>query len=225
MNVLGIPGSLEQLLQPVKERAVRNGLFPHSFEQLWHLGNIGIYLQKIKRMYQQEHTGKRYNVLAESGAKAEYYLASELKLRLNQVEGYLFNNPQIIIGGKDAHGVGLTSFPDHILLTEHCFLYLETKNWSKEYLEANGEEKKNEIARQIGLTQQHLNDFMQERGIKARPEALIYDHQGTLGERIGKIKVIGDIGEVVQMVKNSQDSVTEYQEIVEVFMKLYAQKE
>lgn len=38
MEVLGIPGSLEQLLQPVRERAVRGGLFPHSFEQLWRLG-------------------------------------------------------------------------------------------------------------------------------------------------------------------------------------------
>lgn len=215
MKVLGLPGSLEQLLQPVKERAVRSGLFPPSFEHLWRLGDIGPYLQKIKRMYQQEQAGRRYNLLAESGAKAEYYLASELKLRLNQREGYLFNNPKIIMGGDDAHGVGLTSFPDHIVLTEHCFLYLETKNWSKEYLAANGKEKKNEIARQIGLTRQHLHGFMQERGIEARPEVLVYDHQRTLGEHIGKIKVVGEIAEIVQIVTGGQDAVGEYQKIVE----------
>lgn len=221
MKVISIPGSLEQLLKPVQERAVQVRLFPHSFEQLWHYGAIGSYLQKIQNIYQQGHPRKKYNIMREQGVKAEYYLASELKLRLNQIEGYLFNNPKIIIGGDYAGGLGLTSFPDHIVLTEHCFLYIETKNWSKEYLAVNGEEKKTEIARQIELTQKHLSDFLQEGKIAAPPEALVYDHQRTLGESIGKIKVVSDIGEIVKVVTSNQDSVMEYQKIVEMFMKLY----
>lgn len=222
MKVLGIPGSLEILLQPVQEIAERRQLFPHDFETLLRQGDVGHYLAKIKRIYRQGLAKKPYNRLIEQGVKAEYYLASELRRELHAIEGYLFNNFSIDIRDDQVKGVGLSSFPDHLLITRNSFMYIETKNWSWEYLVIDENEKKAEITQQVEMTQKHLAHFLQEQGIKARPEVLVYDHQRTLGERIGKVKVAGDVGEIVQMVRNSHDSVPEYQKMVDVLKRVGA---
>ncbi|MDO8655689.1 MAG: nuclease-related domain-containing protein [Nanoarchaeota archaeon] len=238
MEIIGIPGSLENILKPVREIAERRQLFPHNFEQLQRQGDIGHYLAKIKQIYQQELAKKPYNRLLEPGIKAEYYLASELKMKLHEMDGYLFNNPSIDIRDNQVKGVGLSSFPDHLLITRNRFLYLETKNWSKEYLAVNGEKKKAEINQQVELTQKHLARFLMERGIEARPTAVVYDHQGTLGESIGRLRVAHRVTEIAQMVisspsavvddiagvfdeENVKDSIREYQSIVDVFRRLY----
>ncbi len=215
MEVLGIPGSLEKLLQPIKDIAERRQIFPHSFEELQKHGDIGNYLIRLYRTYLQGLTEQPYNESAMQGTKAEYHLASTLKMGLYQIEGCLFNNPPIDLRDDKIKGVGLSSFPDHLLITRNCFLYLETKNWSKKYLNGHEYERKREIAQQVERTQIHLAHFLQERGIAARPEALIYDHQGTLGESIGKVKVIWRVGELVQKVKESSHQIPEYQKIVE----------
>lgn len=210
-----MPGSLEKLLQPIKEVAERRQLFPHSFEELQRQGDIGNYLIKLRRIYLQGLAKQPYNELAVQGVKAEYHLASALKMELYQVEGCLFNNPHIDLRDDQIKGVGLSSFPDHLLITRNCFLYLESKNWSKKYLHGQEYKRKADIARQIELTQSHLSYFLQERGIAARPEALIYDHQGTLGENIGKVRVIWKVGEIAQIVKDNSGQMPEYQKIVE----------
>lgn len=154
------------------------------------------------------------------GVKAEYHLASTLKMELHHVEGYLFNNLHIDLRDDRIRGLGLSSFPDHLLLTRNCFLYIETKNWSKKYLEKHESERKKEIAWQLERTQSHLGYFLRERGIAARPEALIYDHQRTLGDSIGKVKIVWRMGELVQKVKESSHQIPEYQKIVEELKKV-----
>lgn len=224
MKIIGIPGSLEKLLQAIRPVAERHHLFPHNFEEIQQQGDIGHYLEKIKQIYQLQISATPYSTLLEQGIKAEYYLASELRKELYGVEGCLFNNPEIDVRDDLISGVGLTSFPDHILVTIDSFAYIETKNWNKKYLAANENCRKEEIAQQIELTWKHLVHFLREREIKAQPKVYVYDHQRTLGESIGKIKVMNNTAKIVQEMKNNLEQVGEYQKIVDEFMKMYVMR-
>ena len=203
-------------------QAVRRQLLPQNFEQLQQQGDIGNYLMKIRRIYQQGLARSPCDELSVQGAKAEYYLAAELKRELRGMEGYLFNHLPLDIRDHQVSGPGLSSFPDHLLVTRNHFLYIETMNWSKNYLAGQEQKCKTEIAQQVELTQRHLARLLKEKEIKARPEAYIYDHQGTLGGSIERIKVISRIGELVLMIRDSQDSLAEYQKIIDEFGKLAA---
>ena len=217
MIVRSVPGSLVELLKPVEKTARQWNLFPKHYEDLRQMSDIGQLLTQIRRMYQQEK--KICSRLLEQGAKGEYYLATELQVRLHQQEGYLFNNTKITLNHELVGGLGTTAFPDHLIVTPHCFLYVETKNWNKEYFSRNEPEKKKETAWQMRETRKRIVDYLKDRHIRTVPELFLYDHAVTFHRRLENIPVIESPQEIVDVITaaRSGSPLDKYAEIVQAF--------
>lgn len=174
MEIHGLPGSLQGLLKPVSSAVSRVMPLPTSIDDIQM--DLGRFLEGVRRIYTKE--GIAYNFPAEEGAKAEFIFATEMRWLYRQ-EGHLFNNCRISneyedASGEGASGFGLVSYPDHLIVTPHSFLYVESKRWRKPT-----EEMQCDAFRQIEHTLKNICFFLEQAGIEEQPQAFLYDDRGS----------------------------------------------
>ncbi len=165
MHIHGLPGSVQELLKPLHWRD-----HPRSIEDI--TSDPGRYLQSIREEYYRK--GLPYDPRLAEGARAEWYLASELRRLLYRQEGHIFNNAKISNENEQASGFGLTSYPDHLILTPGCFLYVETKRWktpSREMIDL--------AFAQVESTARNIRQYLSCRGFQHHPLPFLYDDLGT----------------------------------------------
>lgn len=205
MEIHGIPGSLQELLKPLKG----------SILPLKHIddiqGDFGSYLASLRRYYRRKHIP--YSIMLEEGAKGEYYLMRELQRLLHQQEGHLFNQLRISNEDETCAGYGLNSYPDHLMITPYSFTYIETKRWRKP-------EKKmiQDVVTQMQGTLKNLERYLAHQNFSIRPAPVLYDDLGTFPET-GPYPVIRSPRELVQQLSTTP-KLPEYQQLVMTFSKL-----
>ena len=218
MNIVGLPGSLVQLLKPIAQPTQQQHLFPSSFEALRCMGDIGRVLEKIRHIYQREGKINLYNLMAERGTKAEFYFATELAKELAGVEGYIFNNVSISLQTEHVAGVGLTVFPDHLIVMPNAFLYVENKSWSRAYLQLQREKKKAQVWEQLEGTLKIISMYLNHNSLPLSPKAYLYDDQGSFGRNCPGCTVIEKPREIADIIlRESNSSLAEYQALVNQF--------
>ncbi len=218
MNIEGLPGSLVQLLKPIALPAQKQHLFPRNFAALHSLGDIGRVLENIRRVYQQEGKIHLYNRMAEQGTKAEFYFATELAQELSGVEGYIFNNVSISLQTEHVAGVGLTVFPDHLIVMPNSFLYVENKSWSRAYLQLQREKKKAQIREQLEGTLKIISMYLNNHSLHLSPPAYLYDDQGSFGRDCPGCTVVEKPREIADIaLRENNSSPSEYRALVSLF--------
>ncbi len=161
MEIHGLPGSLQELLKPVGSTMK----MPASIDDIQ--VDLGRFLGGTRKMYMKQ--GIAYNFMAEEGAKAEFFFAAEMR-RLYREEGHLFNNCRISNECEQASGMGLVSYPDHLIVTPHSFLYVESKRWKKP-----PEEMQKAAFRQVEHTLKNICFFLEQEEVAEEPEPFLYD--------------------------------------------------
>ncbi|MBI4150027.1 NERD domain-containing protein [Candidatus Woesearchaeota archaeon] len=185
MIIHGIPGSLVELLKPVRHKAEQRGLFPHDYKALEHMGDIGRVVERMKRLYEGESFPLSNHIL-DYGIIAENRFIEDIKYYLRNQEGHLFNNAEISCQDEGFSGVGLTVHPDHLLVMPQVFFYIETKNWTPAYLNRKG--KREGVKAQMDHTKTIMRSaFPADIPV---PRAFLYDHRGSFQRQLDGYEVI-----------------------------------
>ncbi len=191
MEIHGLPGSLQELLKP----ACGIMKMPASIDDIQ--VDLGRFLGETRRIYMRQ--GTAYNFMAEEGAKAEFFFAAEMR-RLYREEGHLFNNCRISNECEQASGMGLVSYPDHLIVTPHSFLYVESKRWKKP-----PEEMQKAAFRQVEHTLKNICFFLEQAGIEEKPDAFLYDDLRSFSVA-GKYPVVRHPRELCRHLKKAEEA-------------------
>lgn len=195
MEIHGLPGSLQELLKPV------GGIMkmPASINDIQ--VDLGRFLEGTRRMYLKH--GITYNFMAEEGAKAEFFFAVEMR-RLYREEGHLFNNCRISneyedASGGGASGMGLVSYPDHLIVTPHSFLYVESKRWKNP-----PEEMQKAAFRQMEHTFKNICFFLEQEEVAEEPEPFLYDDLKSFSVA-GKYPIVRHPREICRNLQKAEE--------------------
>ncbi len=206
MKINGIPGSLAELLKPVEDSARLSSLYPADFDALWNMGSIGIIVQRIEEMYKRRKVN--FNHFTARGVIGEYRFLSEFKRFFPNLDAYVFNNCRINNTTEEVSGDGLASYPDHLVLSRKGFVYVETKNWTREYAEKH----QIHIKKQIDATMRNIKFYFGNHGVTSMPVPVLYDAAGSID--VNGVRVIRKVSELGEFFNGDFDS--EHDRIFEV---------
>ncbi len=210
MEIHGIPGSLVELLRPVEGSARNSSLYPKSFEELWNMGDIGRIVQRARGFYDKRNIA--FNYSAARGVIGEYRFLSDFRRFFSDFDSHVFNNCRLDNTTDEAGGSGFESYPDHLILSRNGFVYVETKNWIREYAEKH----KARIKSQIDATMRNIRLYFKDRWVSSIPIPVLYDAEGTI-ETDG-IRVVRDVSELKKFL--SGDSIKEHDKILNILSGL-----
>jgi len=170
------------------------------------MGDIGNIVQKVRKLYKRREIP--FNYLIAKGVIGEYGFLEGVKKFFFDVDGHVFNNCRFNNETSEAGGVGLESYPDHLLLTRTGFLYVETKNWTGEYAIS----RQREIRQQIETTMRNIKFYFRHCGVTSLPSAVLYDAEGTIDAN--GICVIRDVSKLKGFL--SEGVVGDYERMLEI---------
>lgn len=210
MIVHGLPGSLVELLKPVRQSAEKQGLYPADFAEL-QKASLNDLIKQIHDIYRQENTIYSFN--HERGTEGEFHFVSVVSSQVN--EGHLFNNMGGIPPGYGSGGLLL--FPDHVLLTPTTFLYVETKNWTANYMERNKARNKEGVRNQMNNTLDTIVTYLRHEGFDVVASCFLYDHGKVFNRVLEGHTVWEDPREAVAFLqgRGSLPPMRKYERIVE----------
>lgn len=190
MEINGIPGSLAELLKPVEDGARLSSFYPENFDALWNMGDIGRIVQRIEEMYKRK--GVNFNHFTARGSIGEYRFLSEFRRFFPDLDVCVFNNCRINNTTEDVSGGGLASYPDHLILSRKGFVYVETKNWTKEYAEKH----QIHIKKQLDATMRNIKIYFGNHSITSMPVPALYDAAGSIDVKdVCVIRKVSELGE------------------------------
>ncbi len=209
MEIYGIPGSLTELLKPVENGARLRGIYPVDFDALWNMGSIGRVVQRIEESY--KIMGIKFNHITARGAIGEYRFLDEARTFFSGSDLHIFNNCRFNCETDEVSGLGLESYPDHLILSRNGFVYVETKNWTKKYAEKH----KTEIKEQIDLTLRNMDFYFRNMGISSVPMPILYDAAGSID--INGVRVVRKVSDLSEFLNGK--IVAEHDRIFEVLLE------